>query len=388
MQVAVLIVAAGRGTRAGEGLPKQYRAVGGEPLLRRTLAVFSNHVKIDKILTVIHPDDAALYDETTKDLTGLDAPVLGGATRQASVLAGLEALAASKPTRVLIHDGARAFVDTFLIDRVLTGLKTHDGVLPCLAVTDTLRRAEGALAGDTVDRASLMRAQTPQGFAFEAILHAHRNAKNHEFTDDVALAKASGMETLLVVGSEENFKVTEPQDFVRAEQMMNARLETRTGSGFDVHRFCEGEHVTLCGVKIAHTHSLLGHSDADVALHAVTDALLGAIGEGDIGDHFPPSDPQWKGARSHIFLEHAAGLLTQKSGRINNVDLTIICEAPKIGPHRELLRQSLAAILRVTKERVSVKATTTEGLGFTGRNEGIAAQAIVTVSVPNDGLSS
>jgi len=384
MQVAVLIVAAGRGTRAGEGLPKQYRTVGGQPLLRRTLAVFSHHAKIDQILTVIHPDDLDLYEGATRGLADLAPPVLGGATRQASVLAGLEALAASRPTHVLIHDGARAFVSTLLIDRVLEGLNTHDGVLPCLAVTDTLRRAAGSHAGDTVDRTDLMRAQTPQGFAFGPILKAHSDAKGEEFTDDVALAKASGMETLLVVGSEENFKVTEPQDFFRAEQQLNARLETRTGSGFDVHRFCAGEHVTLCGVEIAHTHALLGHSDADVALHAVTDALLGAIGEGDIGDHFPPSDPQWKGSLSHIFLEHAVGLLTQKQGRINNVDLTLICEAPKIGPHRDQLRKSLATILDVAVERVSVKATTTEGLGFTGRKEGIAAQAILTVSMPNN----
>ncbi|MEQ9144723.1 MAG: bifunctional 2-C-methyl-D-erythritol 4-phosphate cytidylyltransferase/2-C-methyl-D-erythritol 2,4-cyclodiphosphate synthase [Parvibaculaceae bacterium] len=382
MRVAALIVAAGRGTRAGDGLPKQYRPVGGQPLLRHCLTAFDAHPRIDQVLTVIHPDDMALFEAAAKDLSSVSAPVFGGSTRQASVLAGLEALAASSPDCVLIHDGARPFVDAALIDRVIEALETHDGALPCLAVTDTLRRDEHGLAGETVDRSGLVRAQTPQGFRFASILTAHRAAPQDSFTDDVALAAASGLTVHLVTGSEDTFKVTEPQDFDRAEQYLLARAETRTGSGFDVHRFCDGDHVTLCGVRIAHTHGLEGHSDADAGLHALTDALLGAIGEGDIGDHFPPSDPQWKGASSHVFLEHAARLLAVRGGRLVHADVTLICETPKIGPHRDAMRKAVAGMLGVDPGRVSVKATTTEGLGFTGRNEGLAAQAIVTVSVP------
>lgn len=382
MRVAALIVAAGRGTRAGDGLPKQYRPVGGQPLLRHCLTEFDAHPRIDRVLTVIHPDDKALFEAASKDLPSVSEPVFGGSTRQASVLAGLEALAASPPDAVLIHDGARPFVDPSLIDRVIEALEIHDGALPCLAVTDTLRRNTEGLTGETVDRSGLVRAQTPQGFRFASILTAHRAAPQDSFTDDVALAAAHGLTTHLVTGSEDTFKVTEPQDFDRAEQHLLARAETRTGSGFDVHRFCDGDHVTLCGVRIAHTYGLKGHSDADAGLHALTDALLGAIGEGDIGDHFPPSDPQWKGAASHVFLEHAARLLAARGGRLVHADVTLICEAPKIGPHRDAMRQSVAGILSVGAGRVSVKATTTEGLGFTGRNEGLAAHAIVTVSLP------
>ena len=376
MHIAVLIVAAGRGTRAGEGLPKQYRRVGGIPLIRRTLDAFTTH------LAIIHPDDVALYEEAVASCTNLLPPAYGGATRQASVLAGLEALTGSEVTHVLIHDGARAFVDASLISRVIDALKECEGALPSLPVTDTLRQDVSGHAGKTIDRSGLIRAQTPQGFAYEPILAAHRAATDKDFTDDVALASAAGLETVLVAGSEENFKVTEPYDFDRAERQVALNTETRVGSGFDVHRFCAGEKVTLCGVEIAHTHGLLGHSDADVAMHALTDALLGAIGEGDIGDHFPPSDPKWKGAASWVFLKHAADLLRRRAGRIVNIDLTIICETPKIGPHRDRLRQSLADILEIEANRISVKATTTEGLGFTGRGEGIATQATATVSLP------
>jgi 2-C-methyl-D-erythritol 4-phosphate cytidylyltransferase / 2-C-methyl-D-erythritol 2,4-cyclodiphosphate synthase len=383
MRVAVLIVAAGRGTRAGEGLPKQYRTVGGFPLLSWTLAAFSRHPDIAFVQPIIHPDDVTLYEEASAGCAKLCTPVFGGETRQASVLAGLEAIEDIAPTHVLIHDGARAFVDAKLTDRVLAALAKHEGALPCLPVTDTLRNDLNGQAGETVDRAGLVRAQTPQGFSYLPILDAHRNAKRDDFTDDVALASVAGISTTLVAGAEENFKVTEPHDFARAEQQLGVANEVRTGSGYDVHRFCDGDHVTLCGVDIPHSHGLLGHSDADVAMHAVTDALLGAIGAGDIGDHFPPSDPQWKGAPSKTFLLHAAELLKSKLGRINNVDLTIICENPKIGPHREQLRGKLSELLKVSVDRISVKATTTEGLGFTGREEGITAQSIVTISIPN-----
>lgn len=385
MRVAALIVAAGRGTRAGTGLPKQYRPVGGVPLLRHTLAAFSRHPSVDMVLAVTHPDDAVLYESASVGLGKLLPTVPGGDSRQASVRAGLEALAAHNPTHVLIHDGARPFVSPVLIENVLSplnGAAVVHGALPALAVTDTLRRDAEGMAGDTVSREGLMRAQTPQGFLFAPILAAHRAAPHEQFTDDVAIAAEAGLKTILVPGAEENFKVTEPQDFQRAEQQLRLNTETRIGSGFDVHAFCEGDHVTLCGVSIPHTHKLLGHSDADVGLHAITDAVLGAIGEGDIGDHFPPSDPQWKGAASEVFLRHAGALVVARGGCITNVDVTLICEAPKIGPHRDAMRAHIADILGLSVSRISVKATTTEALGFTGRREGIAAQAVATVSVP------
>ena len=382
MRVVALIVAAGRGTRAGAGLPKQYRSIGGVPILTRTLGAFCRHPDVDGVVAVIHPDDQAHYDRCAKGLPKLLPAVSGGATRQTSVHAGLEALAAIEPTHVLIHDGARPFPPPDMISRVVQCLMEHQGVLPSLAVTDTLRTNKDGTAGDTIDRSKLVRAQTPQGFAYGAILEAHREHQATEFTDDVALAVRAGIETHLVDGSEDNIKVTTSDDFARAERFLSASQETRSGAGFDVHRFAEGDHVTLCGVPIPHSQGLLGHSDADVGLHAITDALLGAIGAGDIGDHFPPSDPQWKGAASSVFLEHAATLLAAKSGSISKVDVTLICETPKIGPHREAMRTSIAQILGISIDRVSVKATTTEGLGFTGRAEGIAAQALVTVSVP------
>ncbi len=382
MRVAALIVAAGRGTRAGEGLPKQYRPVGGVPILARTLSAFATHPDIDNVLAVIHPDDTLLYNDCSSDLPKLLPPANGSATRQASVLAGLTALADIDPTHVLIHDGARPFASPEMISRVVEGLKTHQGALPSLPVTDTLRRHANGLAGETVDRAGLVRAQTPQGFAYKAILDAHTAHQSAEFTDDVALAVTAGIETHLVDGSEDNFKVTTPDDFERAEHFLASAHETRTGTGFDVHRFAAGDQITLCGVSIPHEQSLLGHSDADVGLHAITDALLGAFGAGDIGDHFPPSDPQWKGAPSRVFLEHAATLLAKQNGRITNIDVTLICEAPKIGPHRDAMRAAIAEITDIAPDRISVKATTTEGLGFTGRGEGIAAQALATVTLP------
>ena len=380
MKVAALIVAAGRGNRAGPGAPKQYRLLGGEPVLRRTASVFSQHPAISSVLAVIHPDDRASYDAACGDLPKLRQPVTGGATRQASVLAGLEALAAEdQPDFVLIHDGARPFVSERLISACIAALASHQGALTALPVTDTIRRASEGLAGETVPRDGLWRAQTPQAFRFSSILEAHRAAAGGDFTDDVAVAAAAGISVALVEGDEDNFKITTGADVERAERMLMRGGETRTGTGFDVHRFGDGDHVWLCGVKIPHAVGLEGHSDADVGLHALTDAILGAIGAGDIGKHFPPSDPQWKGASSDRFLAHAAGLARRAGAAISNADVTLICEAPKISPYTEAMRARIAAILNIDVSRISVKATTTEGLGFTGRREGIAAQAIATL---------
>lgn len=380
MKVAALIVAAGRGSRAGPGAPKQYRLIAGEPVLRRTLAAFSSHKGISCLLTVIHPEDAEAYQAAAKGLGKLLPAVPGGPSRQASVLAGLEALAGTQaPDLVLIHDGARPFVSHRLIDDCIGALASHDGALAALPLTDTIRRSASGLAGETVPRDGLWRAQTPQCFRFRSILDAHRAAAGSDLTDDAAVAAMAGIDVALVPGDEDNFKITSAQDIERAERMLMRGGETRTGMGYDVHRFGPGDHVWLCGVKVPHVAGLEGHSDADVGLHALTDALLGAIGAGDIGKHFPPSDPQWKGASSDRFLAHAAKLVREMDGAISNVDVTLICEAPKISPHTEAMRQSIADILGIDMTRVSVKATTTEGLGFTGRREGIAAQAIATL---------
>lgn len=384
MSIAALIVAAGRGTRMGIGLPKQYRALAGKPVLRRTVEALRADSRITHIMCVIHADDHALYENCMGEgFSLIHYPVTGGATRQASVLAGLEALAAFNPQHVLIHDGARPFLSPLLLDRIVEGLQNHPAILPALQVVDTLQRVDGdQLCQETVPRDGLWRAQTPQAFQFEDILSAHRTVEGRDLTDDVAVARAAGMKVTVVEGSESNFKLTTEADFIRGDVMLSTLMETRTGSGFDVHQFVPGTHVTLCGVDIPHTHRLSGHSDADVAMHALTDALLGAIGEGDIGAHFPPTDPQWKGAASHIFLEHARDLIGKRMGRIVHVDVTIICEAPKVGPHRDAMRANFARLLSLDLDRVSVKATTTEQLGFTGRNEGIAAQAIANVELP------
>lgn len=380
MKVAALIVAAGRGSRAGPGAPKQYRLLAGVPVLRRTLAAFAEHAEISSILTVIHPDDEAAYREASAGILKLLPAAHGGATRQASVLAGLEALAAQdSPNLVLIHDGARPFVSARLISDCIAALGGHEGALAALAVTDTVRRGQGGMAGETIPRDGLWRAQTPQAFRFNAILAAHRQAAGADYTDDVAVAAAAGMEVALVDGDEDNFKITNAVDIDRAERMLMQGGETRTGMGYDVHRFGPGDHVWLCGVQIPHDAGLVGHSDADAGLHALTDAILGALGAGDIGQHFPPSDPQWKGAASDIFLAHAARLASKAGAVISNIDVTLILEAPKISPHTEKMRDRVSDILGIAKERVSVKATTTEKLGFTGRREGVAAQAIATL---------
>lgn len=377
-RVAALIVAAGRGVRAGGDLPKQYRRLGGRMVLTRAVATFAEHPRIAEVRVVIHPDDRALHDEAVAGLA-VGQPVAGGATRQESVLRGLGALDGSPPDMVLIHDAARCFVSAELIDRVLDVMTSQPGVgaIPALPVTDTIKRVAGDLIETTVPRAALCRAQTPQGFPYRAILAAHGAARGRELTDDAAVAEAAGIPVRLVAGSEENLKMTTPEDFRR-----HAQLGPRTGTGFDVHRFTAGDHVWLCGVKVPHSRGLEGHSDADAGLHALTDAILGALGAGDIGEHFPPSDPQWKGAASDRFLAHAAALVEAAGGRIAHCDVTLICEHPKIGPHKAAMRASIAGILGIDAGRVSVKATTTEHLGFTGRGEGLAAQAIATLLLP------
>lgn len=374
-----LIVAAGRGSRAGGGLPKQYRLLCGVPVLRRSCLAFLEHPAIDRVRVVIHPDDRSHYDLAVHGLA-LGPPVHGGAERQESSLNGLEALAAkSPPDKVLIHDAARPLVDAATVTRVIEALDLAPAAVAGIPVTDTLKRADHtARVAATVDRIGLWRAQTPQGFAFGPILEAHRSAAPRAMTDDAAVAEAAGMMVTMVEGSEDNMKLTTESDFERAERMLSA-ADIRVGTGYDVHRFGPGDTVMLCGVPVPHDQGLVGHSDADVGLHALTDAILGAVAAGDIGSHFPPSDPAWQGANSALFLHKAVSLVRGRGGTIRNLDVTLICERPKVGPYRERMRESIAAIAEIQTERVSVKATTTEGLGFTGRGEGIAAQATATI---------
>lgn len=376
MTTAVIIVAAGRGTRAGEGEPKQWRPLAGEPVLLHTLRAFQG---MGRIVVVLHPDDmaraAALFG-------GLATLVAGGADRAGSVRNALDTLEGSEVTRVLIHDGARPLVPAQVIRDVLAALDTAPAAAPALAVTDALwLGTDGHVAG-TRDRSGLYRAQTPQGFRFPEILAAHR-AHPGGAADDVEVARAAGLAVAIVPGSEDNLKITWPGDFARAETILVARkgqnMDIRTGNGYDVHAFTEGDHVTLCGVKVPHGKGLLGHSDADVGMHALTDAIYGALAEGDIGRHFPPSDPQWKGAASEIFLDHAVKLAAARGYRVSNCDVTLICERPKIGPFALDMAATLARIMGIAADRVSVKATTSERLGFTGREEGIAAIATVTL---------
>jgi len=378
-----IIVAAGRGQRFGGDGPKQYQALAGEPLLRRTLLAFCAHGRVDRVLAVIHADDALLFAEAADGLPNahkLQPAVIGGAARQDSVRNGLEALAADPPAKVLIHDGARPLVDPRTIDAVIDALDKSAGAIPALPVVDTLKHVgAGNRIGDTVPRAGLYRAQTPQGFRFDAILTAHRQTTGQDFTDDAAIMEKLGHDVLIVPGDETNIKVTTMSDLARAHDLIS---ETRTGQGFDVHKFGDGDGVWLCGVKVPHTHGLEGHSDADVALHAATDAILGAIGDGDIGQHFPPNDPTYRNASSDRFIRHAYDLMRARGGTLVHLDLTIICERPKVGPHRPKLVARIAEILGIEAHRVSVKATTTEGLGFTGRQEGIAAQAVATIRLP------
>ncbi|MEQ1576710.1 MAG: bifunctional 2-C-methyl-D-erythritol 4-phosphate cytidylyltransferase/2-C-methyl-D-erythritol 2,4-cyclodiphosphate synthase [Hyphomicrobium sp.] len=394
MTVAALIVAAGRGTRAAGSpgaIAKQYAPLADRPLLCSTLDAFITHAAIDLIQVVIHPEDTQAYATAVRaDQGKLLPPVTGGATRQESVRLGLRALAEIAPRCVLIHDAARPFVDAGVISRVLDALDISSGAIAAIPVADTLKKASlnGTIVA-TVERTQLWRAQTPQGFSFPKILAAHEQAAKdgrYDFTDDAGIAEWAGIAVALVLGSEANTKITTAEDLMVAGlRYLPGRVpafepsETRTGTGFDVHRFTDGDHVWLCGVKIPHDKKLEGHSDADVALHALTDALLGAIGEGDIGQHFPPSDETWRGAASHLFLADAARRVAAHGGVIVNVDITLLCEAPRIGPHRSAMQRAIAEILAIEISRVGVKATTTEGLGFTGRREGIAAMATASV---------
>jgi 2-C-methyl-D-erythritol 4-phosphate cytidylyltransferase/2-C-methyl-D-erythritol 2,4-cyclodiphosphate synthase len=372
MQIAAVIVAAGRGTRAGGKIPKQWQEVGEHSVAAWSCARFRSRADIAEIILVIHPDDR-VFAQSIKGVT----LVHGGATRDGSVHNGLKALAADI-THVLIHDVARCTVSDRVIDGVIDALQTADGAAPALPVSDALWiGADGKVSG-TQDRTGLFRAQTPQGFALRAILNAH-GAHQGGAADDVEVARSAGLDVVITEGDENNLKITMPDDFARAAKILEQRVDIRLGNGFDVHAFEDGDHVILCGVKVPHNKALKGHSDADVGMHAVTDAIYGALGDGDIGQHFPPSDPQWKGAASEIFLRHAVDLAASRGFTISNVDCTLICEQPKIGPHAGTMKDTMAALLQITPDRVSVKATTSERLGFTGREEGIAALATATL---------
>ncbi len=385
-QVAAVVVAAGRGVRAGGDLPKQFRNIGGETALYRALVSFLEAPNVGLVQPVIRAEDA----ERVRTLTGaLDilAPVFGGSTRQASVRAGLEALLPRSPDIVLVHDAARPFASAGLIERAIAASQKTGAAIPVLPVTDTVKRVDDAGTVEaTLDRAALRLVQTPQAFAFPALLEAHRRAAaqgRDDFTDDAALAEWAGMKVTVFAGEPGNIKLTTPDDFARAEATQSAALgDVRTGSGLDVHAFAPGDHVTLGGVRIPHTHALTGHSDADVALHALTDAILGALADGDIGAHFPPSDPQWRGVSSDRFLTFAVDRVRARRGRIAHLDLTIVCEAPRIGEHRDRMRATIAKIADIGIDRVGVKATTSEKLGFTGRGEGIVAYATATIRLP------
>jgi 2-C-methyl-D-erythritol 4-phosphate cytidylyltransferase / 2-C-methyl-D-erythritol 2,4-cyclodiphosphate synthase len=384
--VAAVIVAAGRGTRIGGDLPKQFWPIGGQSMLRHALITFVEHPKVGSVQPVIRPEDQQMFASSSAELRLLP-PVFGGATRQASVRAGLETLAAKKPDIVLVHDAARPFASAALLSRAIEAAEKTGAAIPGLPVIDTVKAVDTAgLIRETLDRNTLRTVQTPQAFAYAPLLEAHRRALaqgREDFTDDAAIAEWAGLKVSVFAGEPGNIKITNPEDFARAEGIAGAALgDVRTGTGIDVHAFGPGDHVTLGGLRIAHDRSLIGHSDADVALHALTDAILGALADGDIGAHFPPSDPQWKGATSDRFLAFAVGRVNARGGRIAHLDLTLVCEAPKIGPHRDAMRANIARLAGIAVERVAVKATTSEKLGFTGRGEGIAAYATATVRLP------
>ena len=394
MSTAALIVAAGRGHRAGGAIPKQYQVVGGRSVLAHTVSCFAEHSAVDQICIAINPDDRALYEaamaEVDLENSGTSLVLAsGGATRQISVLNGLEALAAVSADNVLIHDAARPRVSADIIDRVIAALGQHHGAIAAMPVTDTVKRCDDGVVETTIPRANLWAAQTPQGFHFDAILQAHRRAQSEsisDLTDDAAVGEWAGLAVSVVEGSRENTKITtqrDLEDFAMTILTGSPALQPRVGQGYDVHAFEPGDHVMLCGVQVPHHHGLKGHSDADVGLHALTDAILGAIGDGDIGQHFPPSDPQWKGQASDAFLAFSRDRVADRGGWIGNVDVTMVCETPKISPHCPAMRARIAEILDITLDRVSVKATTSERLGFTGRREGIAAHAIATVLLPD-----
>jgi len=382
MSTIALIVAAGRGTRLGSDVPKQYLLLGGKPVLRHAVEAFLGHEAVSALRVVIHQGDRGRHDAA---LAGLDVlpPVGGGASRQDSVRRGLESLAESPPKRVLIHDAARPFVGHELISRTLAALDRHAGAIPALPVADSLKRVADGVIADHLARDALWRAQTPQAFRYPEILAAHRACPDAGVGDDAQVAARAGLAVAVVAGAEENFKLTEAADLARAERWLTRALpEVVVGNGFDVHRFTAGDHVMLCGIAVPHSAGLEGHSDADVGLHALTDAILGALGDGDIGQHFPPGDARWRDADSTRFLRHACDLVAARGGRIAHLDLTLILERPRIGPHREAMRRRIAEIVGLELERVSIKATTTERLGFLGRGEGIAAQATATVRLP------
>lgn len=378
-RIVALIVAAGSGTRLGGELPKQFAALAGKPMLAHSFAAFSSHPMIRETIVAIGAGQEAMLADAVGDARS----VTGGATRRESVRAGLEAIGADGGADlVLIHDAARPFLSAEVIDRLIAALDTDPGAVPALPVADTLARGIEVL-GETVPRDGLWRVQTPQAFHFDAILDAHRRwPEGEDATDDAQMLRRFGSSVAMVEGDIMLDKVTYPADIAAAEARHAATLISRSAVGYDVHRLEVGEELWLGGVLIPHDKGLSGHSDADVALHAITDALLGCTGEGDIGTHFPPSDPQWKGAASYKFLQHAASIITAKGGVIDFVDLTLICEAPKIGPHRAAMRAKIAELLALGEDQVSIKATTTERLGFTGRGEGIAAQACATVRLP------
>ncbi|AEG48396.1 2-C-methyl-D-erythritol 4-phosphate cytidylyltransferase [Sphingobium chlorophenolicum L-1] len=378
-----LLVAAGQGNRAGGDIAKQFRLIGGKPVLAHAVDALSRHPAIDSIILVVGAGQEAEARKAIGDRP-VAAIVQGADSRRGSVRAGLEYVASSGgAARIFIHDAARPFLPGAVIDRLLFALAEAPGAIPTLPVTDTLVRNEADRAGEIVDRNGLARVQTPQAFHFDAILTAHRAWDSaREATDDAQIMRHAGHDVILVAGDERLEKLTYAKDFLRAETRLGTARSIRTGMGYDVHRLAADEQLWLCGVHIPHNRGLAGHSDADVAIHALVDALLGALADGDIGSHFPPSDPQWRGVASSRFLEYAAERVAKRDGFIEHVDLTLICEAPKIGPHRDAMRARIAEILGLSLDRVSVKATTTERLGFAGRREGIAAQAVATLSLP------
>lgn len=374
-----LVLAAGRGERAGEGPPKQYRPLAGQPVLRRTLRALLRRFAPSEIRVVYDPAHRTLYEEAVHGL-GLPEPIVGGATRRDSVRAGLEVLAERPPRDIFVHDAARPFVGVALLDRLQRALGRAAAVVPAVAVVDSVARLDEGRIDAYLSRAGLARVQTPQGFRFALLLRAHRAAGGAEATDDASLVRTLGEEVAVVEGEDDNLKLTTAADFARAERMLAGLRRTCTGFGYDVHAFADGRPLRLCGIRVPHPRGLAGHSDADVALHALTDAILGTFGGGDIGVHFPPSDPRWGDADSTCFLRHALDLLVAAGGRLGHVDVTIVCEEPKIGPHRAAMRRRLGELTGLPSECVSLKATTTEGLGFTGRREGIAAHAVATAS--------
>ena len=381
---AVIIVAAGRGERAGQSSgPKQYQSLNGKSVLEHSINVFTNHDGIDLVKVVIHKDDIDLYDIHTSRHPKLAEPCFGGNTRQASVLCGLLALAKQNVDKVLIHDAARPFVAGTLISNVLGTITSQAGALPVLPLIDTIKKGSDGIVVETVSRHNLHAAQTPQGFDYSVILSAHEKAvlqSDDQFTDDASIAEWAKIPVRMINGDPVNKKLTVPEDFTMADKTMSSVVpDVRTGNGYDVHAFEQGNSVRLCGIDIAHNAKLMGHSDADVGLHALTDALLGTIAYGDIGSHFPPSDPKWKNADSEQFFRHAVELVEKRGGIITHLDTTLICEMPKIGPHRDKMRAEIARVANIEIERVSVKATTNERLGFIGREEGIASIATATV---------